>query len=77
MKGTNVLNLNYATVMEAIQEYLTKRMVEQPVVRGIGAMGCSGWSAHPVEDAQGNITTTGTLEVRFTEPVDFLKGVKT
>lgn len=79
MKGINTLNLNYETVMDAVTEYLAKRMVTPPVVRGIGAMGCSGWSAHITTDATtGRIQapTSGTLEVRLQDPVEFLQGPK-
>lgn len=77
MKGINRIMLNYDTVLEAIQEYLDRRMTTPPIVRGVGASMCSTWTPYKVIDAQGNTTVAGELEVRIQEPVEFLKGNKT
>jgi hypothetical protein len=72
MKGINILRLNHATVLEAVQEYLSKRMVGEPLVVGIGAGECTTWNAYSTADQ-----INGMMEVRFQDPVGFLKGEKT
>lgn len=76
MKGINTIKLNYATVQDAIQEYLAKRFVKEPVVLGIGANDCTSWYDVPAVDQHGNICVTGFMTVRIQEPVAFLKGEK-
>ena len=43
MKGTNLLQLNEATMIEALQEYLAKRMpTNTPVVQSIKSISVRG-----------------------------------
>jgi len=70
MKGTNEFSLNYETVLEAIQEYLEKRMVTAPVVKSISTTYCPSW-VH----GEG-ITNYGSMSVHVQDPVDFLEGKK-
>jgi hypothetical protein len=66
MKGTNSLELNHDTVMEAIQEYLDKRLVEKPVVTRIYSSNLSGG----IDNGQ------GTMTVALQTNKDFLEGGK-
>lgn len=77
MKGINLIMLNYDTVLEAVQEYLDRRMTTPPIVLGIGVSSCGSWSPYKVIDTQGNTTVTGEMEARIQEPVGFLKGGST
>ncbi len=67
MKGVNVIELNHGTVMEAIQEYMDKRLVEKPVVVNISSLNLHG----------GIDTGQGTMAVALQTNKDFIDGAKT
>jgi hypothetical protein len=62
MKGINAIIINYETLLEALQEYLDKRLVEKPVVLKVSA------------SAYMNDVNKPELHVVLQENGDFLKG---
>jgi hypothetical protein len=69
MIGTNIIQINHATVLEALQEYFNKRLVQKPVIKSIATQSCNSWT-HTTDAA----CDFGRLEVRIQENGAFLEG---
>ena len=67
MKGTNHININYETTLEALQEYFDKRLVDKPVVTSINLNGAC-WM-----DMAGDIRSVpGEIKVRVVDNETFM-----
>ncbi len=64
MRGTNNIEINLATLAEALQEYFDKRLVEKPVVVEIWVPGL------------GKLMPSNSIKVVLQENGDFLNGKK-
>lgn len=67
MKGVNTITLNYETVVEAVTEYLAKRMVTPPIVRSVMSQSFFNNSSE----------SNGKLLIEIQHPIEFLQGSKT